>query len=143
MRQALVLPSAGKLEWNRSANPTRHAPARCREGETWPCGANPGLKTAAGLFRVLSLKSRPNLGLLVLGQASWLCSQSPGRSGFLMIINPRKYSQTRNTAILSGGIFRIRKIALLYRRDGSPVTQPTSGIRRESGGRPDMARCAL
>ena len=39
----------------RKRRPTRYAPARCREGETRPRGANPGLKTAAGLFRVLSL----------------------------------------------------------------------------------------
>ena len=29
-------------------------------------------------------ESRPNPGLLVLGRASWLCSQSPKRSGFLI-----------------------------------------------------------
>ena len=37
---------------------TRHTPVRCREGETRPRGANPGLKTAAGLFCVLGLKAR-------------------------------------------------------------------------------------
>ena len=40
----------------RKRHPTRYAPARCREGETRPRRANQGLKTAAGLFRVLSLK---------------------------------------------------------------------------------------
>ena len=45
-------------------------------------------------------ESRPNPGLLVLGQASWLCSQSPDSSGFLMIKPPHRNLQTRTDAIL-------------------------------------------
>ena len=96
----LITRTTGGAE--RKRRPSRHAPARCREGETQPRGADPGLKAAAGLFRVLGRtgpESRLNSGLLVLGRTSWLCAQSPESSGFLIIIKPQIFTNTTSTPV--------------------------------------------
>ena len=45
-------------------------------------------------------ESRPNLGLLVLGRASWLCSQSLERPGFFNDKNPRIFTNTQYCRIV-------------------------------------------
>ena len=59
------------------------------------------LKTDASIFdpcvSCIGSGSRPNPGLLVLGRTSWLCSQSPESSGFLIIIRPN--AQYRHIAL--------------------------------------------
>lgn len=81
--------AANEREWNGSAVPTRYASPREVPRRRDPAlRGQPGPEDRSWAVSSIESESRPNLGLLALGQASWLCSQSPGSSGSFIIKNP-------------------------------------------------------
>ena len=95
--------AANEREWNGSAVPTRYASPREVPRRRDPAlRGQPGPEDRSWAVSSIESESRPNLGLLALGQASWLCSQSPDSSGFSIMKTSQKpaNAQTRNNAIL-------------------------------------------